>query len=170
MDAILKLLEELEDIAENSHPLPFTNKITIDRDELYEIINEIRERLPGEIKQSKFIVSERKRIIDDANKEAEDIVATTNEKVARLVEDHEITKQAYEQAARIVDNAKQSAKEMRIGATEYADEVLALAESRLKKMMEELRNESIDIDNFFNNSLEVIYENRQELRGIDINR
>ncbi len=59
---------------------------------------------------------------------------------------------------------------MRIGATEYADEVLALAENRLKNMMEELRKESIEIDNFFNHSLDVIYENRQELRGIESDR
>lgn len=59
---------------------------------------------------------------------------------------------------------------MRIGATEYADEVLALAENRLKSMMEELRKESIEIDNFFNHSLDVIYENRQELRGIESDR
>ncbi|MGE4215378.1 MAG: hypothetical protein AB7E42_11480, partial [Anaerotignaceae bacterium] len=68
-------------------------------------------------------------------------------------------------SADIIEKSRKSAKEMRIGATEYADEVLAMAESRLKEMMENLRRESINIDDFFSHSLDVIYENRQELRG-----
>ncbi|MPN34308.1 hypothetical protein SDC9_181801 [bioreactor metagenome] len=44
-----------------------------------------------------------------------------------------------------------------------------MAESRLKEMMENLRRESINIDDFFSHSLDVIYENRQELRGTNRN-
>ena len=170
MDAVLKLLEELEDILDQSRAVPFSNKVAVDKDEIYDIIAEIRLRLPNDIKQSKFIVSERNKILLDAQKEADELLDSTKDKIAKLVDDHEITKQAYEHSAQIVDNAKKTAKEMRIGATEYADEVLALAENRLKSMMEELRKESIEIDNFFNHSLDVIYENRQELRGIESDR
>ena len=169
MDAVLKLLEELEDILDQSRAVPFSNKVAIDKDGFYDIIAQIRLRLPNDIKQSKFIVQERNKILLDAQKEAEELINSAQDKVAKLVDEHEIAKQAYEHSAQIVDNAKKTAKEMRIGATEYADEVLALAESRLKKMMEELRNESVEIDSFFSRSLDIIYENRQELRGIDNN-
>ena len=62
MDAVLKLLEELEDILDQSRAVPFSNKVAIDKDEIYDIIAEIRLRLPNDIKQSKFIVSERNKI------------------------------------------------------------------------------------------------------------
>ncbi len=170
MDTVFKLLEELEDILDESRAVPFSNKIAVNKEEIYEIIAEIRLGLPDDIKQSKFIVSERNRILLDAQKEAEEILEAANDKIAKLIDEHEISRQAYEHSNQILDNAKKNAKQMRIAANEYADEVLALAETKLKDMMETLRSESIDIDNFFNNSLNVIYENRQELRGINNER
>jgi hypothetical protein len=59
---------------------------------------------------------------------------------------------------------------MRIGATEYADQVLAIAEDRMKKMLDAIRGESVQIDDFFNHSLDVIYQNRQELKNINNER
>lgn len=169
MDAVLKLLDELEDVLDQSRAVPFSSKVAVDKEELYDIIAEIRLRLPNDIKQSKFIVQERNKILIDAQNEAKEIEKSAEEKLARLIDEHEITKAAYAQSAEIIEKSRKSAKEMRIGATEYADEVLAMAESRLKEMMENLRRESINIDDFFSHSLDVIYENRQELRGTNRN-
>jgi len=167
MDAVLKLLEELEEIIDSSRAVPFSNKVAVDKEEIYDIINEIKTRLPNDIKQSKFIVQERNKILLDAQKEADDLKAQTQEQVAKLVDEHEITKQAYAQSAEIVENGRKDAREMRLGATEYADQVLAIAEDRMQKMLDAIRNESVQIDDFFNHSLDVIYENRQELKNIN---
>jgi hypothetical protein len=86
MDAVLKLLEELEDIIDSSRAVPFSSKVAVDKEEIYEIINEIKTRLPNDIKQSKFIVQERNKILLDAQKEAEDLKAQTQEKIAKLVD------------------------------------------------------------------------------------
>ena len=88
------------------------------------------------------------------------------EKVNRLIDENEITRQAYQQSSEIMENAKRQAKEMRIGAVEYADEVLAQAEEKLRTMVENFRNECTTMDNYFSDCLNTIYENRQELRGI----
>ena len=167
MDAVLKLLDELEDILDQGKGKVFSNKVSVDKDEIYDIIHEIRLRLPNDIKQSKFIVQERNKILIDAQKEADEITKAAEEKMAMLIDEHEITKAAYAQSAEIIEASKKSAKEMRIGAAEYADEVLSVAESRLKEMQENLRRESITIDEFVGNTLDVLFENRRELRGID---
>ena len=52
-------------------------------------------------------------------------------------------------------------------ALEYADEVLSQSENRLREMIESFRNECVSVDEYFNNSLNTLYENRQELRGIN---
>ena len=78
-----------------------------------------------------------------------------------------MTKAAYEKSAEIIDAAKRDAREMRIGATEYADQILAAAEESLKKMAEQFHQESDTVSQFFEKSLDTLYENRQELRGID---
>ena len=70
MDAVMRLLEELEDILDNSRGVPFSNKVAVDKEELYDIVSELRDCLPNDIKQSKIIVQERNKIIIEAQKEA----------------------------------------------------------------------------------------------------
>ena len=169
MDEVIKLLEELEDLIDNSRAMPFSGKVGIDKEEAYDILSDIRAALPNDIKQSKLIVQERNKILLDAKKEADEIMKEAEEKMARLIDEHEITRQAYQQSAEIIENAKRQAKEMRIGAMEYADEVLAQSEDKLRTMIESFRNECVSVDEYFNNSLNTLYENRQELRGISSN-
>ena len=71
---IFTLLETLEDILENSKNLPLVNKAMVDKDEMLEIIKEIRIKLPDELKQAKWIKEERQRILVEAQKEADGIV------------------------------------------------------------------------------------------------
>lgn len=166
MDTVMKLLDEIEEVLDQSRAVPFSSKVNVDKEEIYDIIAEIRTRLPNEIKQSKWVLEERNKILIDAKKEADAIVKSTQEQVAKLVEDHEVTKQAYERANEIVEESKKTAKEMRIGAIEYADEVLSMAEKNLKNMLDSIHTENAKLEQFFEDKLNVIYENRNELRGI----
>lgn len=165
MDTVFNLLEELEAVLDQSRAVPFSSKVTVDKEELYDIITEIKMRLPNEIKQSKWVIEERNKILIDAQKEADEIIKNAEERLSKLVDENEVTKMAYEQAAVIIENSKKTSKEMRLGATEYADSVLALAEERLKDMMDIIHQENIHTENFFNETLDIIFENRQELRG-----
>ncbi|HIW47739.1 MAG TPA: ATPase [Firmicutes bacterium] len=167
MDGIESLLNELEDLLDQSKALPFSNKVSVDKEEMYEIIGEIRQNMPKEFKRCTEMLQERNKIILLAQEEAEEIRQEAQEKMARLVEQHEVTKAAYEKSAEIIDAAKRDAREMRIGATEYADQILAAAEESLKKMAEQFHQESDTVSQFFEKSLDTLYENRQELRGID---
>ena len=167
MEGIIRLLDELEDVLDQSRGIVFSSKVSVDKEEVYGIIKDMRDALPNEIKQSRFIVQERNKILIDAQKEADEITKTAEEQMSKLIDDHEITKAAYAQSSEIIEASKRNAREMRIGAAEYADEVLALAETRLKEMQENLRKESIAIDEFVGHTLDVLFENRRELRGVD---
>lgn len=166
METVFNLLEELEAILDQSRAVPFSSKVTVDKDELYDIITEIKMRLPNEIKQSKWVIEERNKILVDAQKEADEIIKSAEERLNMMIDENEVTKKAYEQAAVIIENSKKTSKEMRLGATEYADEVLAIAENRLKEMMEAIHQENMQTEKFFKETLDIIYENRQELRGV----
>lgn len=65
---IFTLLETLEDILERSKSVPFTEKTIVDKEEVLEIIKDIRLKLPDELKQAKWIKEERARILDEARK------------------------------------------------------------------------------------------------------
>ena len=60
---IFTLLETLEDILENSRNLPFTTKGIVDKDDMLDLIKEIRIKLPDELKQAKWVKEERQRIL-----------------------------------------------------------------------------------------------------------
>ena len=143
---ILTILETLEDLVERSTSVPFSGKCLIDREEVLEIVKEMRLKLPDDIKQAKWVKEERQRILLEAQQEANNILKDAENKIASLVDEHEITKQAYEQANEIIANAQKNAREMRLGAREYADGVLSKVEEIL------------------NDTAAVIRTNREELK------
>lgn len=128
---ILTVLETLEDLVEKSSGVPFSGKCLVDREEVLEIIKEMRLKLPDDIKQAKWVKEERQRILLQAQKEANDILKDAENKIASLVDEHEITKKAYEQANEIIAGAQKNAREIRLGAREYADSVLNKVEEIL---------------------------------------
>lgn len=164
MDTVIQLLDELEEILDNSRAVPFSNKVSVDKEEVYDIISDVRMKLPNELKQSKWVIEERNKILVDAQKEADEIVKNAEERMARMVDEDEVTKRAYEQAAAIIDAAKKTSKEMRLGAMEYAENVLADAEDKLKELKNVVYNESMKTDDYFTDTLNVLAENIQELR------
>ena len=164
MDTVIQLLDELEEILDNSRAVPFSNKVSVDKEEVYDIISDVRMKLPNELKQSKWVIEERNKILVDAQKEADEIVKNAEDRMARMVDEDEVTKRAYEQAAAIIDAAKKTSKEMRLGAMEYAETVLADAENKLKELKNVVYSESMKTDDYFTDTLNVLAENIQELR------
>ena len=143
---IFTLLENLEELVETGKKVPLSAKVLVDTDELKEIIDEIRTKLPDELKQAKWVKEERQRIIADAQKEAEAIIRDAQTKVIGLIDDHEITRQALAQKEEIIQSADKVAKEISTGTREYADTLL----ERLEEILKE--------------TLNVIHSNRSELK------
>ena len=164
MDSVLQLLDELEEIMDSSRAVPFSNKVSVDKEEIYDIISEIRMKLPNELKQSKWVIEERNKILIDAQKEADEIVKNAEERLVRMIDDNEVTKKAYDQAANIIESAKKTAKEMRLGAMEYSESGLSDAENKLKELKAVVYSESMKTDDYFAQTLNVLGENIQELR------
>lgn len=136
---ILAILEALEDLVERSVAVPFSGRCIVDKEEILEIVKEIRLKLPDDIKQAKWVKEERQRILLDAQKEANNIVKDAENKIASLVDEHEITKKAYEQANEIVSNAQKNARDIRLGTREYADSILNKVEEILKDTLDVVR-------------------------------
>ena len=169
MDSVLKLLDELEEILEESRSVPFSNKISVNKEDLLEIITDIRNKLPNEIKQSKWILEERNKILADSEKEADEIIKKAEEHMNQLVDEHEVTKKAYARADEIVENSQQTSKTMRIGAVDYTDNILMDTEDRLKELQHAIAEQQNQLNEFINQSLDILYENRQELKSMDDN-
>jgi len=142
---ILSILETLEDIIEKSVSVPFSGRCLVDREEILEIIKEMRLKLPDDLKQAKWVKEERQRILMEAQKEADNVVKEAESKISELIDEHEITKQAYEQANEIISNAQKNAKEIRLGTREYADSILSKVESILKDALEVIQSDRSEL-------------------------
>lgn len=150
---IFTLLETLEDILERSKSVPFTEKAIVDKEEVLEIIKDIRLKLPDELKQAKWIKEERGRILQEAQKEADDIVREAENRIISMIDEHEITRKAYEQKAEIIETANEMSREITKGTKDYADEIL-----------ENLENAIHNINSSINEALKTIKQNRDELK------
>ena len=137
---IFELLETLEDIIEKSRNVPFSSKGIIDKEEMLDLIKEIRLKLPDELKQAKWVKEERQRILVEAQKEADGIVKEAENRIISMIDEHEITRKAYEQKAQIIETANEMSREISKGTKEYADNVLAGIEVALEDALKVIRN------------------------------
>ena len=137
---IFTLLETLEDIMEKSRNVPFSTKCVVDRDEILEIIKEIRLKLPDEIKQAKWIKEERQRILVEAQNEANEIIKEAENRIISMIDEHEITRNAYEKKVEIIETANEMSREIKSGTEEYADGVLAGIEVALEDALKIIQN------------------------------
>ena len=127
------LLSSIDEILEQAKAVPFSDKVMVERAEILEITKEIRLRLPTEIEQSKWVLEEKNRILADAQKEADAKIAAAEEERSNMVNEHEVTKRAYAQAEEIVEASKKVARDMKIGAKEYADDLLQQVDEQMKR-------------------------------------
>lgn len=137
---IFALLEELEEIAERSISIPLTKKGIVEKEEILDIIQEIRLKLPDELKQAKWVKEERQRILLEAQREADEIVKAAENRIIAMIDEHEITKKAYEQKAQIIESAETKSKEIADGTINYADGILANVEGTLRELLDTISN------------------------------
>jgi F0F1-type ATP synthase membrane subunit b/b' len=124
---VLVLIDKLDDLVHNAKQVPLTDQVRVDKEEIYDI--------PEEIKQARWIVKERQEMLAEAKREAERIVKEARERQTQLVSQQEVTRQAERQAEEIIEDARAREREIRLGAEDYADEILNTLEVNLSKFI-----------------------------------
>lgn len=158
---IFTLLEAIEELLENSKNVPFSGgKCIVGKDEILDIVKDIRLKLPDELKQAKWVKEERTRIIQEAQKEGEDIVKEAENRIIAMIDEHEITKKAYVEKQKIIDSANDMAREMSEATKEYADSILEDIEQTVIELKEKIDTAQATI----NTAVSTIKNNRKELK------
>ena len=132
---VLELIDKLDDLIHNARAVPLTDQVRIDREAIYELLDEMRSTIPEEVKQARWIVKERQEMLAEAKREADRIVAEAREQAAREVSQQEVVRKAEREAEAILEEARQREREVRLGAEDYADEVLGTLEVNLGKFL-----------------------------------
>jgi vacuolar-type H+-ATPase subunit H len=132
---VLVLIDKLDELVATAKNVPMTDQVRIDREELFEIIDQMRSTIPEEIKQARWIVKERQEMLAEAKREAERLISEAREQAEREASQQEIVKLAERQAQELLDQARATERETRLGAEDYADGILETLEVNLGKFL-----------------------------------
>ncbi|MDD6380643.1 MAG: ATPase [Lachnospiraceae bacterium] len=121
---IENIIDSIEDFVEECKPVVFSSsKITVDKDQLESLLEELRSRTPVEIKQYQRVLKNQNAILDEAHKQADAIVAEAKAKSNQMMSENEIMQQAYVKANEVVGIAQKNADEILTRATEDANNI-----------------------------------------------
>lgn len=144
---IMEIIDMMEESIEKASVVPLTGKIMIDKDEMLDFIQELRLVYPDELKEAKWVKEERERILSEAENRAQTIQKNAEETQMQLIDEHEITKCAYDQANELVKSATDKAIEIKTDCDQYVDEILNDAENRLEMLLRKVREDRMDFNN-----------------------
>jgi cell division septum initiation protein DivIVA len=132
---LIQRIDELQVLVEEAKSVPLSSSVVISRDEFLELLAQLKEQVPDEIRQARWMARDRDELLARARKEAERIVAEAREQRDRLLSRTEIVHAAQREAERINDEAKERAAKMRTEAEDYIDQKLAAFEILLNKTL-----------------------------------
>ncbi|HBQ28139.1 ATPase [Peptococcaceae bacterium SCADC1_2_3] len=134
------ILNELEELIGNSTKIPFTRRLIVDEDKFLDYIDRIRASLPEEMRQAKWVIQEREKVIEGSKKEAERIIESAQKELEKRADESEIVQQAKVSANEILQKAEGLSNDIKQGARVYADEILQKLEEELNKVIKEIKN------------------------------
>ena len=145
---LFNVLNELEDLIENSPKIPFTRRVLIDEEKLLDCLDRMRAALPEEVRQAKWVLQEREKVLADSKKEAMRIMEEAQKQLDRRAEESEIARQAKTIADEVVQKAEVVAREIKQGARDYADDILSGLEAELNKLINQVREGRAELKSF----------------------
>ncbi|PKM96159.1 MAG: ATPase [Firmicutes bacterium HGW-Firmicutes-1] len=164
MNNIFNLIDEMEGYFDTCKKVPISNKLMVDIEVIYEFMTDLRLKLPEEIKKAERVLDEREKILSEASQAANSAEKDAELRVTKLVNDHEIVQKAYVEAEVVMDEAKNTAKEMKLGAYEYVDELIAQLEVAVKDTLQQSNQHFEKFEEYMQRQLVALENNRQELQ------
>ena len=141
-----ELLDMMEETLDAGSAVPFASaKRVVDVDRMRDIIDEVRNNMPDEVRESKKIVNDREQIVKNARIEAEGIIQQAEERARVLTSEQEIVKRSQQHAAEIMSAAQKSAKELTRKATLYCETILKNSEEVLGRSMADIKNTRMNL-------------------------
>ena len=172
---IEQIIEEIEEYIDGCKFQALSStKIVVNKEELEEMLRELRMKTPDEIKRYQKIISNKDAILEDAQSKADALIADAQTKAQELVTQHEIMQKAYaqanetinaanRQAQEILDSATQDANSIRLSAITYTDDMMANIGSVLNQTLEDAGGKYKGFIEALQSCLDVVNHNRQEL-------
>ena len=137
---ILSLVDRLEELFNESRPIPLTNNVVVDEDSMLDIIDQLRVSVPEEVKRAQKLLAERDRTLAQAQEEAKRTVQLARDKSEGMLDRDSIVEAAESRSDQIQDQAQLDAQATRKEADDYVLETLTNLEMELERYLNQVRN------------------------------
>lgn len=139
-NSIEEVITTLYEMVQDAWSLPLgAEKCVLERDKVLDLLDEISNMLPGELKQAKTIVESRNEVITNAKFEAENILKQAQARAQQLVSREEVVRQAQQEADELIKTAQLKIKELRKVTNDYVDESMKQTEDAIAQALKEIK-------------------------------
>ena len=140
-----ELLDRMEHNVLQAKSMPFSSNCIIDREEFLVLIGMLRDGLPVELKQAKWLLDQSRELRETARQQSTQIVEDAQSQVSQMIDEHEITQQARRFAQETVSEANDEARQIREAAIQYTENRLAQVEDSLTEVLVTVRKHKKDL-------------------------
>ncbi|NLJ69981.1 MAG: ATP synthase F0 subunit B [Clostridiaceae bacterium] len=145
-NSIEDVLVKLEETLHAARKVPLSDQCMVDREEILFLLDLLREQLPEELRQAKWLLQQNRQLIAEARKEAESILHEAEIQMSRMIDEHEITQQAKIEAQRIIDDANTQSRQIQTSTMDYVKNNLDDLEDQLTEMLVYIQKNKKDLD------------------------
>ena len=137
---ILNLVDQMEELLDQSRPIPFTHNVVVDEERMLHLIDQMRVAIPDQVKKAEQVVAQKDRMLAQAQEEANRTLAIAREKSEQMVERDAIVQAAQSRAEHVQVEARADLERERQEADEYVLETLTRLELELDRYLTQVRN------------------------------
>ncbi len=130
-------LQQLDELIQDAKSMPLSSSVLVNKDEVLEMLQQMQEDLPEEIKQARWIVKDREELLAKARTEGDKLIEQAREEQLRMARKEEVLARANAEGERILTEADEKARAMIEEAEDYVDAKLAQFEIALRKILED---------------------------------
>ena len=134
------LYERIEDA---KSPALKPNMSMVDRDELLDLLDELRAQLPVEVKRAQELLAAREKFVDDAKRDVERMMRQAELEARTKVSDSEVLYAAKEKARQIISHAEERSRQLYQVTNEYAEDALARTEEAVQAALDEVKQSRV---------------------------
>lgn len=137
---ILQLIDRLEELFNQSKAVPLTRNVMVDEDRMLDIIDQMRIAIPEEVKKAQQLLSQRDRVLAQAQEEANRTLELARQKSDQLVAKDTVAQEAQRRADQIIAQSRVEAENIRADADDYAMNSLTQLEAELERITNQVAN------------------------------
>lgn len=137
---ILHLIDRLEELFNESRAIPFTHNVVVDEEKMLDLIDQMRVAIPEEMKKAQQVMTQRDRILAQAQEEANRTLALAREKGEELLEKDSIVQSAQTFAEQKATDIIADADQSKVEADQYVIDTLTHLELELERYLNQVRN------------------------------